>query len=706
MEFLSRFGVAQKVMGGFGILALVILVTVVLTIYSVSDNQKINQRVFDVRLPTVLNTAQMVGGINYSLAALRGYMILGTGQFKDQRAEAWRDIREYESNMEAFARSWTNPENVRRFREVSERLDVFEAAQAEVESLSHTIDETPATRILVEEAAPRAAIIVQEITRMINLEADQAATAERKDLLGMMADVRGSMGMALANIRAYLLTGDEQFSKEFDGFWATNERRFNDLDESSRLLTREQRSAFDRLKDARREFAPLPPRMFDIRGSEKWNMANYVLGTKAAPEALQILKLLSAMEANQETLASDDVELAKKESSLLINELIILGVVALAIAIFVAIVITRMVVVPVREVAAGLKAIAQGDLRLRFSTRSNDELGDMIRDLDAMSESLSGIVGNIADFSEQVGAAAEQISNGNLDLSQRTEEQASALEETASSIEEMTSTIKGNAESAQAANQAANQARDEAEKGGTVVSRAVEAMGEINKASGEISAIISVIDSISFQTNLLALNAAVEAARAGEQGRGFAVVAAEVRTLAQRSADSAKEIKDLIENSVQKVKVGTELVDESGETLKNIVERIKEVAVLVNEIDAASREQASGIDQINQAITQMDDMTQQNAALVEESAAASRAMVDQTVAMDEMMDFFKLERTALARKKSRSTQVQHTQPSRQPTAASRPTPAAMQQKLAARSPGQRTPVMSDGKDSDSGWDEF
>jgi methyl-accepting chemotaxis protein len=289
------------------------------------------------------------------------------------------------------------------------------------------------------------------------------------------------------------------------------------------------------------------------------------------------------------------------------------------------------------------KAAANGDLTARLTT--NDKAGD----LRTMAESINGLLENMAEIvtsvksaATEVNRGAEEISSGNANLSQRTEQQSSSLEETASSMEEMTSTVKQNADNAGQANQLAVAARDQAEKGGAVVGKAVRAMTEINEASKKIADIISVIDEIAFQTNLLALNAAVEAARAGEQGRGFAVVASEVRSLAGRSATAAKEIKDLIQDSVKKVEDGSVLVTQSGQTLEQIVSSVKKVSDIVAEIAAASREQSSGIEQVNRAVMQMDEMTQQNAALVEEATAASQSMADQARELNAMMERYKV----------------------------------------------------------------
>jgi methyl-accepting chemotaxis protein len=270
----------------------------------------------------------------------------------------------------------------------------------------------------------------------------------------------------------------------------------------------------------------------------------------------------------------------------------------------------------------------------------------MSQGVNALLQTMSDLISQIKVAAADVHRGAEEISVGNVNLSQRTEEQAASLEETASSMEEMTTTVKQNADNASQASQLAVAARDKAELGGSVVGSAVRAMSEINDSSKKIADIIGVIDEIAFQTNLLALNAAVEAARAGEQGRGFAVVATEVRSLAGRSATAAKEIKGLIQDSVRKVTEGSALVTQSGQTLELIVASIKKVADIVGEIAAASREQSAGIEQVNKAVMQMDEMTQQNAALVEESTAASQSMATQARALSQTMERYRVDESA------------------------------------------------------------
>lgn len=286
--------------------------------------------------------------------------------------------------------------------------------------------------------------------------------------------------------------------------------------------------------------------------------------------------------------------------------------------------------------------IATGDLAMTVKVRSNDA-GSMVLSMKTMQERLAAVIGAIHSSANEIATASREVSQGNQDLSARTEQQASSLEETASSMEELTSTVRQSADNARQANELAVSASDVARKGGAVMSQVVDTMGSIRESAGKIADIITVIDGIAFQTNILALNAAVEAARAGEQGRGFAVVAAEVRTLAQRSSAAAKEIKALIESSVQRAETGARLVGQAGMTMDEIETSVRRVTDIIGEISTAAHEQNSGIEQINQAIMQMDQVTQQNSSLVEELAAASGAMQQQARELAQAVSVFKLD---------------------------------------------------------------
>jgi methyl-accepting chemotaxis protein len=322
--------------------------------------------------------------------------------------------------------------------------------------------------------------------------------------------------------------------------------------------------------------------------------------------------------------------------------MILLTVIATALAGWVLYWITISITRPLNRAVGMAQAVAEGDLTMQMECNSTDETGLLLRALIDMNDSLARTVGQVRSGTDTIATASNQIASGNLDLSSRTEQQASSLEETASSMEELTSTVTQNAENARQAIQLVVAASDYATKGGQVVGQVVATMGAIKESSGKIVDIISVIDGIAFQTNILALNAAVEAARAGEQGRGFAVVASEVRNLAQRSASAAKEIKTLIGASVVTVDAGARLVDEAGATMDGIVRAVRQVADIMREISAASTEQSNGIEQVNQAIVSIDDVTQQNAALVEEAAAAAQSMRDQADLLAQAVSVFKL----------------------------------------------------------------
>ncbi|WP_402719196.1 methyl-accepting chemotaxis protein [Janthinobacterium rivuli] len=362
--------------------------------------------------------------------------------------------------------------------------------------------------------------------------------------------------------------------------------------------------------------------------------------------------------------------------------------------------ITRSITQPLKAAVKVAETVADGDLRTHFGTPASDEIGDLMRALHGMNEALRKVVSEVQTGTNAIATASGEIAAGNQDLSARTEQQASSLEETASSMEELTSTVKQNADNARQANQMAVAASGVAERGGSIVSQVVDTMGAIDTASTKIVDIIGVIDGIAFQTNILALNAAVEAARAGEQGRGFAVVATEVRSLAQRSAAAAREIKTLIGDSVEQVNNGTRLVQQAGNTMGEVVDSVRRVTDIMAEITAASAEQSMGIDQVNQAIAQMDQVTQQNAALVEEAAAAAESMQDQAARLAQVAAGFQLEHTAA------SAPVRTARPA--PTRLAKPaanSATARQPGIATRStPAPRKPQAQVAGEQD--WEEF
>ena len=352
---------------------------------------------------------------------------------------------------------------------------------------------------------------------------------------------------------------------------------------------------------------------------------------------------LTALDRHNTKLAGEANTAAKAAYAKSMTMFIAMGISAALAVIVLAWWITRSITLPLHEAARVANQIGAGDLKSSFTILSQDEVGQLMVALQTMVGSLKGMIGEVKSASEQIATASSEIAQGNADLSSRTENQASSLQQTAASIEQLTSTVKQNADSARQANQLAAAASMDASRGGEVVSQVVTTMTDIQDSSKRIADIIAVIDGIAFQTNILALNAAVEAARAGEQGRGFAVVASEVRTLAQRSAQAAKEIKTLISTSVEKVDIGSRLVGDAGKSMVEIVASVQRVTDIIAEISAATTEQSQGIEQVNIAVNQLDTMTQQNAALVEQSAAAASSLKDQTIKLNVSVSRFSVD---------------------------------------------------------------
>ena len=447
-----------------------------------------------------------------------------------------------------------------------------------------------------------------------------------------------------------LIAPDKTHSDKIYAQIEVNKKIINDaLETLDKLIyTPEGRSLLSRIKQARAKYVASFSKVGKLIGEDKQDEASSVMRAETFPalDALQEpIVALSALQKKLVEASGKDIKQSIASARVL---MLILGGLALLAGIVAGVLITRGLLKQLGgepDYAAGIVGrIAAGDLSVAIDIKANDR-SSLLFAMKAMRDSLATIVGDVRVGTDTIATASSQIAAGNLDLSSRTEQQASSLEATTSSMEELTGTVKQNADNARQANQLAVSAADVALKGGTVVAQVVDTMGSIKASSRKIVDIIGVIDGIAFQTNILALNAAVEAARAGEQGRGFAVVAAEVRNLAQRSAGAAKEIKSLIDDSVEQVDVGSKLVEQAGQTMAEIVTSVRRVTDIMGEVTAASQEQSVGIEQLNQAIAQMDEVTQQNAALVEQAAAAAESLQDQSAQLALAVSVFRLDRT-------------------------------------------------------------
>src|SRR5476649_1918502 len=457
----------------------------------------------------------------------------------------------------------------------------------------------------------------------------------------------GVNDIARAMRNAMLSTDPQTVRDELDRIAQRKIENSANLDKLGQLIAddndTQSKARFQAVQDARAKYVVVQTE-FIKRSTDEARRADVVvyLLTTVRKEQTAYLNALTDLIKFQ-TAAIDQAKVDAQQAYVGARTMmVVLTVLATALAAGVVVWVTRSITSPLNRAVGMAQAVADGDLTTRIDCDSEDETGQLLRALSDMNSCLARTVGQVRQGTDTISLASQEIASGNLDLSSRTEQQAASLEETASSMEELTSTVTQNADNARQATTLVIAASDFATKGGRVVGQVVTTMGAIKASSSKIVDIISVIDGIAFQTNILALNAAVEAARAGEQGRGFAVVASEVRTLAQRSASAAKEIKELIGHSVETVDAGARLVDEAGATMDGIVSAVKQVADIMTEISAASTEQSSGIAQINQSIVQIDDVTQQNAALVEQAAAAAQSMREQADLLAQAVSVFKL----------------------------------------------------------------
>jgi methyl-accepting chemotaxis protein len=668
--------VRLKILLGFGsILGFMVIISVV-NFLRVTKVSEIEHQLIDVRFPSVLAGAELNNGINKTLAGLRGYMILGgdselAKKFNNEFLQGWELIENSLDNLVRISPEWNDPSSVKLLEQIVELSKEFRVAQDEILKISHTPENTPAFKMLLTEAAPRASIVLEAITDVINREGELAPTAERKRLLKLLADSRGTFAIGLANIRAFLLTGEQQFSEAFGLKWKQNESAFEQLVSLEQLFDSSQMASWQKYKRIRSEFSSIPDKMFELRNGVDWNLANYWLGTKAAPKARAIIENLKELRITQEAMSKRDQSTLRSEAATIKSVLAIGTLLALAIGIFTSIWISRLISAPLSKVVSQAKAIGDRDLSGRsIQVNGKDELAELTVSVNTMKHNLRDVVSLIVETSEQLNESAEGLRTASMktnasvnEQQSQTEQVATAMTEMNATVEEVSSNISESAQAAISVNEVTSEGRQlvngvitAVESLVTRIERAVEVIDRLEQDGKEISTVMEVIHGVAEQTNLLALNAAIEAARAGEHGRGFAVVADEVRALASRTQNSTVEINAVIEKLHRGFQEAVEVMDKSqeevnraleqaakaGQSLGTISVSIERISDMSTQIASAAEQQSATTEDISQSVVSISDLSKANAKEASETVNATNKLTSIAVRLKELSESFKI----------------------------------------------------------------
>ncbi len=689
---LPALKVTHRLAAGFALIVILLAAAVTVTLWEVNVIGAATNRIKVLRMPTANASASMTTDIEASLAALRGWMLTGKESFKTERAAVWRDIDKVRAKMDKLSKRWTNPKNVESWSKFKAVLKEFRAAQAKVEAIANSADEQPAKKMLVDEAAPHAGVMFKKITEMIDLELarnyEAGAGGDRVQFLGIMADVRGTLGLGLANIRAYLLTGEDKFVANFEKLWAKNDRRFADLQKATNMMSAAQGKAFKIFAAKRAEFAPLPSKMFAIRGSEKWNMANYTLITEAAPRAGKLLATLlgpkqkdgsrsGGMKDNQAKLLNDDADRVAEEISLLTTVLWALLGIGIAAGGAIAFFTSRSIATPLVRMTASMRKLAEGDLEVEIPAQNRkDEIGEisgavqvfkenalemkrledeqekqkqraeeekremMNKLADEFNANVGGIVETVSSASAELNATAQSMAGISEETSNQANAVAAASEEASANVQTVASATEEMSNTIREINGQVADASQASKKAVVDVATTAAKMNTLAQTADKIGEVVSLISDIAEQTNLLALNATIESARAGDAGKGFAVVASEVKALANETAKATESISEHIEEIQTATGDAVVSIDDIGKVIQQIEDSSTAIAAAMEEQGATTQEvarnvqeAASGTKEVSANIAGVTQASQEAGAAAGEVTSAAGELSSQAELM-------------------------------------------------------------------------